>query len=35
MAQGNTRKKKKAKLMIEMNLKNSSTSFADYVAKEI
>ena len=35
MAQGNTRKKKKAKLMVEMNLKNSSTSFADYGAKEI
>ena len=31
----NTRKKKKAKLMVEMNLKNSSTSFADYGAKEI
>ena len=35
MAQGNTRKKKKAKLMVEMNLKNSTTSFADYGAKEI
>ena len=31
----NTRKKKKANLMVEMNLKNSSTSFADYGAKEI
>ena len=31
----NTRKKKKADLMVEMNLKNSKTSFADYGAKEI
>tara|TARA_B100001248_G_C27333840_1_gene432805 strand:+ start:183 stop:578 length:396 start_codon:yes stop_codon:yes gene_type:complete len=31
----NTRKKKKAKLSVEMNLKNSKTSFADYGAKEI
>ena len=35
MAKGNTRKKKKAQLMVEMNLKNSTTSFADYGAKEI
>ena len=31
----NLRKKKKANLMVEMNLKNSKTSFADYGAKEI
>ena len=35
MAQGNTRKKKKAKLSVEMNLKDSKTSFSDYGAKEI
>ena len=31
---GNTVKKKKAKLMVEMNL-NNSTSFIDYGAKEV
>ena len=35
MATGKTRQKKKAKLMVEMNLKDSTTSFADYGAKEI
>lgn len=35
MATGKTRQKKKAKLMVEMNLKDSNTSFADYGAKEI
>ena len=35
MATGKTRQKKKAKLMVEKNQKDSNTSFADYGAKEI